>query len=205
MIDKIKQLKNLMSDKDILANIFLNCSSYACNNVIFLLKKKLSENLGLDLKDIKLIGSGHTGFTLNKEKSLQMREKIKDLDFVIINQNYFEKMYEEIKENNLIDPNKGLKYPPVKNYKYLTSEELFYKNYKNGKLHLMYVKPKFIVIEKCKEIDKYLNESFNINLKISCCIYRSEKEFLENQNKYYLVSLKKIEKEKIESSLEKIY
>lgn len=53
------------------------------------------------------------------------------------------------------------------------------------KLHLRYIKHNFKLIKDCRLISGYLKVVFEIKLKISCYIYRSEKEFLENQYRYY--------------------
>ena len=95
MIEKIKEMKSLMIDEDILANIFLNYSSYKNNDIIFLLKKQFSIKLGIEIKDIKLIGSGHIGFGIDINKSIITKKSVGDLDFVIINNDFFIKIYDK--------------------------------------------------------------------------------------------------------------
>ncbi|MGL6066829.1 MAG: hypothetical protein ACRC0R_07095 [Cetobacterium sp.] len=187
MIEKIVELKKIMSEEDILANIFLNYSSYAQNDIVFILKKLLSKKLKIDMKDIRLIGSGHTGFSINRERTmLEKKEVIKDYDFVIINERFFEKMYNYISSYNLYLEGNSSKYPVFKDRKIKSNKELFEENYKRGKLHLRYVKKVLFIVQFCKELEKLLLDKYEIELKVSCCIYKSEKVFLENQNKYYM-------------------
>lgn len=206
MIEKIKEMKSLMIDEDILANIFLNYSSYKNNDIIFLLKKQFSIKLRIEIKDIKLIGSGHIGFGIDINKSTITKKNVGDLDFVIINNDFFIKIYEKIKNNNYIKIGNRLKYKMNKDQKIPTFEEAFNKNYKNDKLHLRYVTPDFFILKICKEVDKYLENNFGINLKTSCCIYKNEKAFLKNQNRYYLSFLKNLKlEENKEEKTEKAY
>ncbi|MGL6098691.1 MAG: hypothetical protein ACRC0G_03590 [Fusobacteriaceae bacterium] len=183
MIEKITELKKMMSNEDILSNLFLNYSSFKNNDIIFILKKELSKNLKIDIKDIRLIGSGHTGFRRNLENKIEKIEEIKDYDFVIINKELFQSTYNYIDSNNLY-LEKIQKYPIFKNQK--TPREIFEQNYKNGKLHLRYIDKKFYIIKICKRLDEILQKKFNINLKVSCCIYETEANFIKNQKKYYL-------------------
>ncbi|MGL6131219.1 MAG: hypothetical protein ACRCZ9_06370, partial [Fusobacteriaceae bacterium] len=116
MIEKITELKKMMSNEDILSNLFLNYSSFKNNDIIFILKKELSKNLKIDIKDIRLIGSGHTGFRRNLENKIEKIEEIKDYDFVIINKELFQSTYNYIDSNNLY-LEKIQKYPIFKNQK----------------------------------------------------------------------------------------
>lgn len=185
----------MMNDDDIMANIFLNYSSYKYNDEIFILKKELSKKLKIDIKDIKLIGSGHAGFHLNKKtKSLETKTIAKDLDFAIINKKLFDDLYKEIEENNMYKEGNISKYPIFKNDKIKTYKDKFLEYKMRGKIHLGYIKKEFKVIEICSWLDKILEKKFKINLKISCCVYDSEKSFLENQYIYYKIALKKINK-----------
>ncbi|MCF2627299.1 hypothetical protein I6E36_04300 [Fusobacterium mortiferum] len=193
MLEQIRDMKALidkriMNEKDILANIFLNYSSVEKNDIIYLLKKELSLKLKVDIKDIRLIGSGHTGFSLDKKNKIIKKKNPKDLDFVIINEIYFEKIKREIEEQDayLEGSPDTLIYPIfIDSKKVETYRDIFEKNLRKGKLHLRYIKQNFKLIRDCRLISGYLKAVFEIKLKISCCIYRSEKEFLENQYRYY--------------------
>lgn len=186
MIEKLNELKKLMSDEDILANLFLNYSSYNNNDIVFILKKEISKRMEVDIKDIRLIGSGHTGFSVNRNKEkIGIKDKIKDYDFAIIDREFFHKLSKEIDEKNLYLPGNTSKYPAFKNQVIKTNKEMFEQNFSKGKLHLMYVKKELFVIKICEQLERFLKEKFSISLKISCCIYETEKVFLNNQNMYY--------------------
>lgn len=186
MVEKLQELKKLMSDEDILANLFLNYSSYENNDVVFILKKEISKKMSVDIKNIRLIGSGHTGFSVNREKQkIESKDKIRDYDFVIIDKNFFDRIKNEIDEKNLYLQGDATKYLVFKNQKIKTNKEMFQQNFSKGKLHLMYAKKELFIVKICEQLEKFIKEKFEMSLKISCCIYETEKDFLNNQNHYY--------------------
>lgn len=198
---KILELDKIMDFRDVLANFFMNYSSVYENDKIFLIKKSLSKQLNVDIKDIRLIGSAHIGISLNKRtKEILKRKKPKDLDFVIINQELFEKEYRKIEDKKLYKPNKYLS----KSTRYLINpEEQFKKNYRRGKLHLRYVSDEYEILKICKSINSKFEKKFSLGLKISCCIYETEELFLKNQNNYYEEMFELLKQEQVKKS--KIY
>lgn len=184
MLKEIDSLKKILNDEEILTHFFLNCSSYKKNDIIFLLKKEISKEFEIDIKDIKLIGSGHTGFYLNKlNNKLERRKNIKDYDFIIIDTNFFNKILTEIVDKDYYSTfqYRGIIDRPPK--------DIFERNLRKGKIHLRYVDKKFRVICYFKSLEKMLEKRFNMTLKVSCCIYKTEKDFLKYLYSYYLKSL----------------
>lgn len=186
MIEKLQELKNLMNDEDILANLFLNYSSYENNDIVFILKKEISKKMNIDMKNIRLIGSGHTGFSVNREKQkIESKDKIRDYDFVIIDKGFFDRITDEIEQKNLYLQGDATKYLVFKNQKIKTNREMFQQNFSKGKLHLMYVKKELFIVKICEQLERFIKEKFQMSLKISCCVYETETDFLNNQNYYY--------------------
>lgn len=61
---------------------------------------------------------------------------------------------------------------------------MFIKNFKKGKLHLGYIKKDFYIIKIFESLVSFLTK-LNNEKKVSCCIYKTEVDFLKNQKTYF--------------------
>lgn len=169
LLDKFNELHSKgYSMQNIVENIFLNYNAYTNNDDIYFLKKKISSYFKVELNNVKLIGSSHTGF-----KEFRPREQTKDYDFAIIDPFLFREFLLKIKTNQMN----------------MHNMELYVKNLAEGKLHILYSNKEIktnikMILEDIKlQIEK--EEKIKIDKDISVCFYISEKAFINNLTGYF--------------------
>ncbi len=172
MESKIIELKEQKySDREIIENIFLNYPSKYQNDIIYRIKKKMSEYFNVPINNIKLIGSAHSGIKI-KENDTIFDLDPNDLDFAIIDSRCYSKELLRIKES------KSVKY---------TSRDRFNGNLFFGKIHYAYVKQD----QDQSEFFSSLEKELGMEKKISICIYISEDFFLAGLESFYQDKLTK--------------
>ncbi|HDI3056377.1 hypothetical protein HYH85_11330 [Clostridium botulinum] len=169
LLDKFNELHSKgYSMQNIVENIFLNYNAYTNNDDIYFLKKKISSYFKVELNNVKLIGSSHTGF-----KEFRPREQTKDYDFAIIDPFLFREFLLKIKTNQMN----------------MHSMELYVKNLAEGKLHILYsnkeIKTNIKMILEDIKLQIEEEEKIKIDKDISVCFYISEKAFINNLTGYF--------------------
>lgn len=142
--------------KQIIENIYINYASIDNNDKIYEYKKIISQEFDISLKDIKLIGSSHTLFSIKdgtKEKTSS-----NDYDFAIINTSLFNKYWSKIMLND--------KEPKKTFFNYLIL----------GKIHPYYLAHDGIVYKEIKNKLKKLDADKSATI----CIYMCEEFFIKN-------------------------
>ncbi|WP_175613226.1 hypothetical protein [Fusobacterium mortiferum] len=156
ILDKFKLFESEgKSFEEISENIYLNYSSIKDIDLIYKIKKEISKEFSCGLMQILLIGSSHTGFSKNFEKT-----EGKDYDFCIIDYQIFEKIL--------------LKVQTTKLYK---NKDNFYKNLSKGKLHYHYVDNE--LKRELEDIFERIRLNLKISKQISICFYISERAFIK--------------------------
>lgn len=156
-------LENGYDMKDFIHNIILNYSTFIDDNEkIFMHKRKISECLNVDFKNIFLIGSRHLGIKLENKIFINRElNSTVDYDYAIVDSKLFSKFFDE--------------FPPLKNSD-LSKDAQTYRNYiLEGFLH-----PKYNI-----NLKKNLKSLLTKEEKISICIYLSEKSLINRQYSYY--------------------
>lgn len=143
--------------EEISENIFLNYSATKDNDLIYEMKKKISQEFSVDLMHIHLIGSSHTGFSKDF-----IEKDGKDYDFCIIDHFIFEKLLLKVKTENINKEN---------------IKKKFYENLSNGKLHYCYIDNE--LKQELKNKLEQIRIELKIDKEISICFYISEKAFIK--------------------------
>lgn len=153
------------TNKEIIENIYINYSSIFDNDKIYEYKKIISEEFNVSLKDIKLIGSSHTKFSL-KDGGLQEREEVNDFDFAIINSSFFNYCWSIVNND--------------KNQIFSPKAWCFNNALLKGKIHPLYLNKRESLYKMIKE----KMERVNSEKKSSICIYAYESAFINNLCEY---------------------
>ena len=131
MGDYIVEMQNMLSKgykmEEVAENLYLNYHSVINNDEVYRLRKLIAIRYGCNLKDVRLIGSAHTGYT-NKEGKIQKRDDPKDYDFAIIDADVFTRYFHLVNMEKISKDNKS---------KYMGA-------FLNGKIHPRYADKKFL-------------------------------------------------------------
>ncbi|MFC2424109.1 hypothetical protein [Fusobacterium polymorphum] len=163
ILEKVNELlKKGVSFKNIAENIILNYSAINNNDLIYEIKKYISEKFNVDLMHIHLIGSSHTGFS-----KYFIEKEGKDYDFCIVDSKVFQKYLLKINTKQI---NKN------------DLDSLFF-NLKNGKIHYLYIDKD--LKNEISQIMEKIRIKLKIEKQISICIYISEEAFIKNISKFW--------------------
>ncbi len=166
---------------EIVENIFLNYNAYTNNDDIYFIKKLIANEFKVEINNVKLIGSSHTGF-----KNFEPRDITKDYDFAIIDPFLFREYLLEIDINKL---NKQ------RTYNYTN-------NLSKGKIHVLYA-PKEVkekIENKLENVKSSIYDirGIKIDKSISVCFYVSERAFIKNLCDYFTKEISKsMEEDKV--------
>lgn len=138
-------------------NLYFNYHSVFSNDEVFKIKKALSKVYNCDIKDIRLTGSAHIGFTYKNNK-VEDRENPRDYDFAIINPYVISNELSKISIENVKDS--------------------FSSNFVKGKFHPLHADKGYLdsIKNEMGEIQKELG----ISKSITVCFYLSEHSFIKS-------------------------
>lgn len=169
LLDIFNSLREEGTDtSSIIQNIFLNYNAYRDNNLIYTLKKAISNEFHIDFNNVKLIGSAHTGFN-KKTGSLKSVITPNDFDFAIIDSKLFSDILLSI-DFSQVNPE---------------ATDCFKNNIIKGKLHILYTS-NAVKTDINNRIQKAISRTGTIvEKKVTICVYPSEEAFLKNQEEYF--------------------
>lgn len=160
--------------EEIVENIFLNYNAYTNNDDIYVIKKQIAKEFNVEINNVKLIGSSHTGF-----KNFVPREVTKDYDFAIIDPFIFREYLLRVDINKLGSKNK---------YEYIN-------NISKGKIHILYAPSeiKKEIEDKLENIKSKIKDNYSVTIdkSISVCFYVSERAFIKGLCKFFTIELSK--------------
>lgn len=168
--------------EEITENIYLNYNAYDDVDIIYRTKKLISQSYNCPINSIKLIGSAHTGFSVDKFNLLTKQPA--DYDFAIVDAAIFIKFYHKIVFDNLTSWNK----------------KHYVLNFVSGKIHPLYINRE--TKDEINKINKSIQEKMGLTKHITICFYLSEESFIKNlllyYNDVYTNYLKQIAKDTLE-------
>ncbi len=181
MGDYVDKLVNMLKEgygmEEVAENIYLNYHSVFHTDEIYRIRKAISVEYNCNLNDVKLIGSAHTGYTI-QNGNLVKRDEPNDFDFAIINADVFIKYFHKVDIENM------------------TQQRLkaYNKRVLNGKIHPLYADDS--LQRELDTINQSINEKLNVSKHISICFYISEKAFINGlvsyNKKLYSLTLQKL-------------
>lgn len=167
------------SINEIAENIYLNYNSYDDVDLIYKIKKQISQKYFCSLNSIKLIGSSHTGYSVVEQNLVQKAPK--DYDFAIIDTGLFIKYFEKTNISQIADKRK------------------YIGNFVNGKIHPYYETKD--IKDELDCINEKIEEELKLDRHLTICFYLSEKAFINGLGEYlkeiyvrYLNQFREIEK-----------
>lgn len=163
---------------EIVENIFLNYNAYTNNDDVYIIKKQIANEFNVEINNVKLIGSSHTGF-----KNFVPREITKDYDFAIIDPFLFREYLLKVDINKVSEKNQ-------RSYTF---------NLSKGKMHILYAsnEVKKEIEEKLETVKSKTKDRHNITIdkSVSICFYVSERSFIKNLCSYFTSIITKSMKE----------